>query len=78
MLKNYVDPNFMLHAFGFIITQTVVLCFFGFFRQSFDDLVAKGIPKQNMKIKDKDGSDMGESVGPDYVVCIKCTQIKWY
>ena len=30
------------------------------------------MPKENMKIhvKDKDGNDMGESVGPDYVVHI--------
>ena len=41
------------------------------FLQSFDDLVAKKLPKENMKSKDKDGSDMGESVGPDYVVCIE-------
>ena len=38
-----------------------------------------------MKIKDKDGSEMGESVGPDYVVCIECKrsyystyEITWY
>ena len=56
------------------------------FLQSFDDLVAKNIPKRNMKIKDKDGSDMGESVGPDYIVCIEYKyvgssythQITWY
>ena len=30
------------------------------------------MPKENMKIhvKDKDSNDMGESVGPDYVVHI--------
>ena len=88
MLKNnYVDPNFMLHTFWvYIHTNGCTLFFFVFvFLQSFDDLVAKGIPKQNMKIKDKDGSDMGKSVGPDYVVCIECKydfssspQIKWY
>ena len=40
--------------------------------QSFDDLVTKMMSKENMKIhvKDKDGNDMGESVGPDYVVHI--------
>ena len=40
--------------------------------QSFDDLVTKMTSKENMKIhvKDKDGNDMGESVGPDYVVHI--------
>ena len=56
------------------------------FLQSFDDLVAKRIPKANLKIKDKDGSDMGESVGPDYVVCIEykrshsssSPEITWY
>ena len=43
------------------------------------------MPKESMKIEDKDGSDMGESVGPDYVVCIKYERsyysphkITWY
>ena len=77
-----IDP-YAARIWFILFTQTVVRCLF---LQSFDDLVAKGIPKQNMKIKDKDGSDMGESVGPDYVVCIEYKyvgsgythEITWY
>ena len=65
-----------LHAFDKFLNNCCIGLYsrkllYTVFSQSFDDLVAKKLPKENMKIKDKDGSDMGESVGPDYVVCIE-------